>query len=475
MRAKPAFSCVMVLGTLLAVSVAYGGEWTAKTFTPKYINRPYWKMRHVRSEEKGVVRECPEKANLDVEWVINLSQPDDGTLDHVNSDRYYSSYVVGRDTPGCFVSQKFGDHHEDWDYIVAWRDKVWADTGISTDALLWDKVAAIAEAASATFRDHLDKSVKKEDVLVGEHPVDGIIKGTWCAGEANLMIAVASTMGLEGRSITMADHTFCEIRIDGKWRYVENIDAARPHCLSPKSFIEFLEDPDCDPEMPPRIGAFWQKRRNARFAYGPGVGRYWQFMQQGSLYEVWLNSENAHALYPSLTHIPTAMATSRESLNGTRQSLEEWVLELSRVAPLKVGQDSGVRKCFYLSRVPESLSSELFLDATQTQDFPSDGGDWVLQVNGNEYPIRTLEGFRLDSDKMTIPLPVSSLRANVANVVAIRCKSSGDECFCPKLYYDFLLPAATFYYDPASAPPPTVSAIVPPAFRAQRPQTGTAP
>ena len=456
---------VIVLGFLLS-SAVYGGDWTARTFAPEFYNRPAWQTRTVRYEGNGVMRPCPERANLDVKWVIDLSQPDDGTLDHVNPNRHFTTYIAGRDTPGCYVSQALGDHQKDWDYIVAWRDRKLSEQGIAADAPLWDKVAALANAAAKTFDDRLDRSVEKDDVVVGEHPVDAIIKGTWCVGESGLMIAVASTMGLEGRSLGMGDHTVCEIRVDGKWRYVENIDSALPHCLSTKSFVEFLADPDCDPEMPDRVKRFWRRRQNAGYVYGPGVGRYWQFKQQGGTYQVALNPENAHALYPSLAQIPTIMNLSRKTLNEDHRGLEG----VPKDEAVKVGQDSGVRKCFYLSSVPESLSSTLFLNTDQSQNFPSDGGDWVLDINGNEYPLRDLEGFGVDNEKMTLPLPVASLRAGAENVVALRSTSSGDEYFSPKLYYDFLMPAATFYYDPAAAPKPvvpTVSAIVPPAFVAE--------
>lgn len=414
------------------------GHWTARTFTLRIFSR------------NAPAQTCPEEANLDVKWIINLRQPDDGTLDHVNPERYYTRYVAARDTPGCYVSDHLGDHHQDWDYLVAWRDKVWADRGLGPQASLWEKVAAVAEAASATFDNRVDRSVAKDKVVVGEHAVDGIVKGTWCVGEANVMVAVASTMGLEGRTLGMADHTVCEIRVDGKWRFVENIDSARPHCLSTRSFLEFYENPASDPEMPARVGQFWQRRRGKSFVYGPGVGRYWQMKHRGGTYQVLLTPENAHALYPELTRIPTAMSTSLGELNAVQSGLHDAILKLSGVAPLKIGQNSGVRKRFYLSSVPDSLSSELFLEAAETQRFPADGGTWILEVNGTEYPLRQLAGFRLEGDKLMIPVPVSGLRAMAQNTVALRGKASGAEYFHPKLYYDYLMPRPAFYYDPAA-------------------------
>lgn len=422
---------------LLFPALVYAGTWTARTFDAK------WYQKH------GPPVICPEKAGLDVVWLLNLTQPDDGTLDHVNPGLELKPFVPTRDTPGCFVSRTFGDHRKDWDYLVAWRDKAWREAGLTPDSPLEARVAAVANAAALSFENRLDQTKTRQEANVGKHAVETIIEGSWCVGESGLMCAAAATMGLESRSAGMGDHTVCEVRVNGRWRYVENINEALPHALCSKSLIEFIENPDCAPEMPDAVKRFWRRRRNLTPIYGPGVGRYWQFKQEGGAYQLFITPETAHALYPELDRIPTVYPLSRGALNYQNVGQLDGVLKASGVVPLRVGQEGGVRKQFHLGARPASLMTELHLDASVRGDFPVDGGEWVLSVNGDRHRLRDLAGFKVEANRLVIPLPVSGLQANRRNAIELRGGGAGPQHFFPRLSLTHLTPSPEFLYDPA--------------------------
>jgi hypothetical protein len=310
-------------------------------------------------------------------------------------------------------------------------------------------VAAVANAVALSFENRIDQSKTREEANVGKHAVETIIEGSWCVGESGLMCAVAGTMGLESRSVGMGDHTVAEVRLGGRWRYVENINSALPHALCSRSLIEFIENADCAPEMPDGVKRFWSRRRNHTPIYGPGVGRYWQFKQIGGAYQIFITPETARALYPELDRIPTVYPFSREMLNYQRVGQYDGLLKTSGVAPLRVGQSGGVRKQFHLGARPASLRSELHLDPNAPAAFPADGGEWMLVVNGTRHRLRDLPGFAVHADRLAIPIPAGSLREKGRNAIELRCATAaGPQYLHPRLSLTHLTPAPAFLYDP---------------------------
>lgn len=70
------------------------------------------------------------------------------------------------------------------------------------------------------------------------HPVDVLLHSYHCAGAANVCFALAMVLGIPARRISTSGHSTCELLIDGRWCWIDNIrDAAY---ILPMSYQDFL-------------------------------------------------------------------------------------------------------------------------------------------------------------------------------------------------------------------------------------------
>ncbi|MBN1670861.1 MAG: fibronectin type III domain-containing protein [Kiritimatiellae bacterium] len=376
-----------------------------------------------------------------VEWGIDLAQPDDGNLDHVNPHvTWIPIGGVTRDTPGCNVSTTFKNHQKDWDFLVDWRDNVWKNKGYTAQTPLWDKVNALVLAVRAL-----------QSSQTTEHPVEVITKGSWCVGKASLMVALASTMGLEARKLGWHNHTICEVKVNGKWRYVDNIGSGAHLCKL--SFLEWKENPynctcpDCsdrlrrdysDPSLNTPDFKYWADLSS--WAYNIDAGRYWHF---GGA-QLRLAPDNAHGFYPSLERIPTVLSASRQSL---------CVLPSSATygSSIKVSQTNGVRRSFYIETLPSTnaLNSYIWVATNKTSNFPANGGDWYINVNGDKRDLRELDlKYSSYYGRWQFKVPCASLRANSLNRLELLNGKAGNEYLYVRTSVDLNAIPPTPFFEP---------------------------
>ncbi|MBN1670859.1 MAG: fibronectin type III domain-containing protein [Kiritimatiellae bacterium] len=401
-------------------------------------------VRVSRDIDEKYLKSIWETAFYNARIELLVTQPDDGALDHVNPNVAYPPLVATRDTPDCCLSDTYKNHQKDWDFLVAWRDNVWKQKGYTSSTPLWDKVNALALAVAKT---------PTRDMTA--HPVETITLGSWCGGKSALMVALASTMGLEARQLGTTGHagqghSICEVKVDGKWRYVDNYIGGH---LCKLSFVEFYANPyactcpDCKDEDREEwaTGCMSGLRK---LTYNLDAGRYWHFTHQGTFTFLQFAPDIAAGLYPELKTIPTREDGCREYLYRRPYAVFDWGYRELRLTP-----GCGIRRRFCFEQVPATdIVARICLYTNKVSSFSTGGGDWYLMVNGNRHPIRDLSpSYNAKDGHWQFNVPHASLRANAMNTIDVRNDVPSGEYIYVELTRDLNMHTRpTPYLDPGN-------------------------
>ena len=415
-----------------------GGEYFNATirYAPETPSLDYYlesRNPDVWSGSKTTIngRTIPES----VLWTLRVdySQGDGYTPETSNSllkdrnipkDKNYNDVFYNpctRDTKGCDVSKKYGNHQKDWDYIVKKKDQILADAGLSSTSPDWDKAKAIVK--------HVAFLISKPEGR--GHPVEVLEYGNQhCGYQSATMIALASTMGIPGREISWWTHTVCELYIDGKWRYAENSPYVLPNIppefeqgpLFTYNFLEMISNPKDHGINRESYSTelYCGRVRDSGpkyILYNVEAYTNWIF-NMGSWPEVILMPNSAleiGALYPGEPSVFKCKNIPRMWLNPYRSS----------TSTKKIEQAKGIRQKFYISsleKVTKVYSHLLF--KSQSNNIPANGGDWYYLVNGDKYYLRDYGGWNLHGNYegtgysyLSFDVPLKSLIVPVSSTI----------------------------------------------------------
>ena len=154
---------------------------------------------------------------------------------------------------------------------------------------------------------------KTRCVVMGEspHPVDVLLSSYHCEGSANICFALAMVLGIPARRISTSGHSTCELLIQGRWCWVDNIRSGV--LLLPFSYQEFLAQVATWPCLNPGQRAHHAKAQafyRAPYDYMPSL--HWRLggevpsvgmtgdVAKGYGLSVHYDPATARALYPEL-------------------------------------------------------------------------------------------------------------------------------------------------------------------------------
>jgi hypothetical protein len=184
---------------------------------------------------------------------------------HVAPDRGVPSTKINRDHPGYDQDVMGGDlsaasapggalydendgktrFQREWDYLFFHAQRAIDRRHLSRQALPnhedymrgedkilpWHMAEAIA-AYAVQFKTRMPK------LGITSHPIDTLLSSYHCAGAANICFALATVLGIPARRVSTSGHSTCELLIEGRWCWVDNIRAG-VH-LVPMSYQEYL-------------------------------------------------------------------------------------------------------------------------------------------------------------------------------------------------------------------------------------------
>ncbi len=251
------FLLSLAAASLLSTSTAEEGAWRPISVTVNDVAGPWnWSVnRDISFHYTRFDETLPDGAGLFVNRQIDMAA------------RLPSPPLVTRDSPGIDETptganvsmaslppsarfpgsggenyRKDGKtaHQRDWDALVAVRDRIFAENGVTGDTPLEEKVRLVAEWAREVNRNG--------PVYESKHPVDLIFHPSFCVGRANAFAAIMHTMGLHARTVNMNTHSVAEVLLGGRWRFVENrkgrtTDTRATAALMPCSLMEFYARP----------------------------------------------------------------------------------------------------------------------------------------------------------------------------------------------------------------------------------------
>ena len=310
------------------------------------------------------------------------------------------------DTNLTAVSIKFGDHKQDYDYLVKRRDEILRAAGIPEDGREIDKVRAIAFALVNHRRYH------PEEPKVGFgyylHPVDFLDKISYCAGAAKTMVAMCSTMNIPAREVSMYCHCVCEVYIDGKWRFVENTVAALENIpdgyekgpVFSYSFQDMLANPKAKGfkrDYYLRLNNYQVIKPDGKetypFVYGMAAYSNWMYNlpggYDGSYKSIWLSTNSAvelAAFYPDQT--------------VTYKCGEKPIMYLTpprrKIADHRIAAGDLYRQRFHLDHKDslKRVTAYLLMTTGSERDVPENGGKWYFKVNGKKFYFKDAGGFK---------------------------------------------------------------------------------
>ncbi|MGH7959479.1 MAG: hypothetical protein ACREH8_21065, partial [Opitutaceae bacterium] len=330
------------------------------------------------------------------------------------SDGYIKYVAADKLTTGAQVSQAFKDHQKDWDFMVAKLKEILSAAGLSEKSSTREKVTAIAKFCLQTRKE-------KKNHNRYTHPVDFCLRGAYCVGAANTLVAFCSILEVPARTIGYGGHTCAEAWFDGKWHWVESWAAIVaqtkvPGPVYPVSFLELLNDPEAFMTTDEFKNKFCEfncvddDARSGYTAYTSEAYTNWIFplsngypgqnmpMAQaglGSLAEI-------SALYPEMKRI--RYKCDRDSTVW----LTPFRLPARRAPDVHIiDQEHGVRQEFYLSSLKnvKAVKACLLISAknpsgriTVWDNMPENGGDWYYKINGHKVYVRDLGGWNVNKN-----------------------------------------------------------------------------
>lgn len=315
-------------------------------------------------------------------------------------------------TEGGTVSRLYGNQQEDHAYLLAKKEQILVEAGLTNDSSDFDKIMAVAQYIVQHVQG-TDPRTNKQNA----HPVDALEQGSHCIGRAHALIALATVMGLPARKLNWYNHTAAEVLIDGKWRYVENHwpwirdipEWLEQGPLFTYSFQELISDPvahGIDAKTLKNMGNYNVHDKKGTIKGLPhyhlaifDTGVYSNIAsssyQQGSGWHASSALELA-TLYPG----ESIMYKGWTGKRSVRLTPMQGIKYFTGVKTRRIMQGHGIRKPFYLSSLEgvQSVTASLLLDLSNSvQNMPYDGGDWYYQVNGIKFYLRDYGGWQVDS------------------------------------------------------------------------------
>ncbi|MGH7946712.1 MAG: transglutaminase domain-containing protein [Opitutaceae bacterium] len=337
-------------------------------------------------------------------------------LDAVPASDAYIKYVAcDKFTPGAQVSQAFKDHQKDWDFMVAKLKEILSAAGLAEKSSIRDKVMAIAKFCLQTRKE-------KKNYSRYTHPVDFCLRGAYCVGAANALVAFCSLLEVPARTIGYGAHTCAEAWFDGKWHWVENWAAIVAQTKEPGpvysvSFLEMLNDPEAFMSTDEFRNKFCEfncvddDSRSGYTAYSPEAYTNWIFPTTPAGYPK-QNMPLAQAGLGSLAEISALYPGMKRIRYKCDREIRVWLTPFrlpARRAPDVhiIDQDHGVRQEFHLSSLKNVKVVKACLlisnkaangKITVWNNMPKDGGDWYYRINGHKVYVRDLGGWNVNNN-----------------------------------------------------------------------------
>jgi len=478
------------------------------------------------------IRFAPSATAGEVNWTPGLlvkvrhAHPDEMAVStygllvnrHIRPDsRFELKGPVTRDTPGrdevvdgaavSFESMPGGQnyteadgrtvHQRDWDFLVATRNRIWAQVGIKETDPTLKKLKALAEyVRDRQFLQQWSYSV---------HPVDYLLHSAYCTGRANSLMALVTTMGLPVRCVGHAHHSMCEIRIEGKWYFFENSSYER-FTTANGNYMELTSHPEqVQPYGDGQIGAWgygWvdlsgEDMVTSGTAYllapnwwhmnwtggGLAIPTTFRTLENGCGITVCLDGQTAHALYPEAdTYYLKASPTTGMYMVAGKYG---WWHSFLALQP---GQ--AVKRTVYMGDVQDLANPTTYVEMTvlcapgATRDWPEYGGDLYVRVNGHvsrfewkglqwraesiKVPIAYEAGYMMNPaglkyveyDQIRIPIRLRQLRSNALNELEFGLSGPRGAGLKVMIFPDPVLPYGSAYA-PGELPPQEQFEITP--------------
>jgi len=326
-------------------------------------------------------------------------------------------------------------HQRDWDFIVSESGRILAEKGLAGST---DRAAQIKTLAEYV------QSRRGGEVYESRGPVDFLIHSSYCTGAANAIAGIASTMGLEYRTINHHGHSVAEVLIDGKWYFIEN-SVGYP-VFVPATLMRLTCEAEAYPYDREKYGKRyleWDLSGDDWMHYGAVYSlssRWWHF-NQGSLGAdplirsqclksgcgvcVGLDGNTARPLHPGLGEYLFKAADSGAMLVAGKYC---WYY-----SSLPLGPGARVRRSFYLGALHDTghpvtaVVAQLVLHPGSEKNFPADGRGCFLVVNGRRLALNDAE-LEWSLVHKSIPVP-GTFVPNPAGLVSL-----------PEEYLSFRLP-----------------------------------
>lgn len=368
------------------------------------------------------------------------------TLQQVNRDWFYFEdrhidrrwqvkHQQASPTTGRPTSETFGDLQKDWDFVMAFRDRILTREGLTAQSPPADIAYAIGWELCRNWRGGGMRN----------HPADVLTHRSWCLGAATAAMAIFESLGIPCRGSAVSEHATCEVLLDGKWQLIDSsshiIERDPPStALMPTDYVDLTTDPTS-----PMHGPLINDHHRSLFYhfadahYGIPDGRW--------IRETLLEycPAFAHALYPNRTNYKFKTLDPKRLAILKRDKVPA-VVHFSLWQDLCPGD--RLRDDVYVGDVSDVRAIEL-----QLRLYPVDGqlpdkqqlAALTLTVGQHTFAVSDLanepwETFKLDPAKLTLTLPVEAFKANAPN--EFQWQHQGVNGQCNGLVFRFgLLPA----------------------------------
>lgn len=332
---------------------------------------------------------------------------------HVDPRFHVEHRRSDRDTPRP-PSQSYGDSRKDWDHVMAFRDRVLRENGLTARSRPWDMAYAFAREMYRNWRG--GGSIR--------HPADVLTHKAYCLGAANATVAILESLDIPARGVAVSEHALCEAYLDGAWRAIDSSNHYINHppgsdCLLPTDYMELTATPD-SPAHGNRISDFHRAvfYHFADGSYGIPDGRW---LREPIL---WMCPAHARAIYPERERYRF------KTLDPNRLRIVERAYNFLHVPSLAHDLSPGetLRESVWLGDLDGVRSFELELRFAPFDGRHPDGDSTrglEVVVGGEAFDISKTAAWPLrphwDSTMLlTVPLPRAAFRENAVNWIHVR-------------------------------------------------------
>lgn len=370
-----------------------------------------------------------------------LRQPfTDETKRQINRDWYYFAdrhidkrWKLNHRQSTCTssrpASETFGDTQKDWNFVMAFRDRILKREGLNAQSPPLEIAKAIAWELCRNWRGGGMRN----------HPADVLTHRSWCLGAATTATAILESLGIPCRGSAVSEHATCEVLVDGQWYLIDSsshiVNNKPPStAFMPTNYMELTTDPTSSRHGPDindyHRGLFYHF---ADAHYGIPDGRW----IRNTLLEYCPSF--AHALYPNQsTH--NQITYKFKTLDPTRLA----ILKRDKVPAVEhflLWQDLNtgdrLRDEVYLGDMSDVRAIELELRFYAVDGKLPDKqqlNDLVFSVGDKHYKVSQLtdqpwETYKLDPAKLTLRVPMEALAAQQANVFQWHHQGKPDTVF----------------------------------------------